>query len=249
MYCNKEGVSVVIPFYNGNRYINEAVQSVMNSLCGPYEILIVVDKLSEEPDIVHATDYLRVIYNDTGTRGAGVVRALGFNSALYRFVAFLDADDLFENTKFKVQIPYMQERSWAFSFGCWRHFPVAGKGFSNNNNFVCSLEGFLRKSFVIGCLTVVIDKSMISSVPANSLRRRNDYRMWFDVIQICSRLGYGWGHVPHLMGQHRLHSDSLTSSRLKSVYSQFVLYRDCGFSVPISMFYMMHYLRRTIGTR
>lgn len=244
------GVTCIIPFFNGNEFLQEAIDSVISPRGLPLEILIIVDLGSVDPVFSDARGNVRVLYNSGPSGGAGIARALGFKNASFRFVCFLDADDLWLPGKISVQISEMQHRKLAFSFGGWRHFGSStGKSELGYCDKQPDMNSFLKKEFVIGCLTVCIDKSIIHYVPGNSLYRRNDYKMWFDVIRHCETAGLAWGSIRSCLGLHRLHPDSLTASRFGSVVAQFKFYRACGFNLLNSAYYMYFYIVNTIGTR
>jgi glycosyltransferase involved in cell wall biosynthesis len=103
-------VSVIIPFYNRETYIDEAIQSVLAQTLKPLELIVVndcsressrryLDRYSEVCKIVD----LPVNVGLAGSRNAGVREARG------RFVAFLDDDDLWLPRKLEVQRAYMRD--------------------------------------------------------------------------------------------------------------------------------------------
>lgn len=244
------GFTCVIPFFNGNKYLQAAIDSVMVPEAVPYEIIIVVDVGSVHPIFDNEKKIIQVIYNSGPSRGAGVARALGFRHASFRYVCFLDADDLWVPEKISIQLEEMQRRDLAFSFGGWRHFGLVS---SNSDLGIYDrkpdISSFLKKEFVIGCVTVCIDKAQIPFVPGNTLRLRNDYKMWFDIIRQCENRNLPWGSIKSCLGLHRMHSDSLSASRVESALAQFKFYRACGFNFAHSAYYMVFYIVRTFGTR
>ena len=87
--------SVVIPLFNKAAYIQRALDSVYAQACRPAEILIVNDGSTDGGDAVaraQADPRLRVI--DQPNRGVSAARNAGLETAAERFVAFLDADDI-----------------------------------------------------------------------------------------------------------------------------------------------------------
>lgn len=97
-------VSVVIPTYNSDRYIVEAIESILNQTYSDYEIIVVddgsTDRLLEvlEP----YRDRIRYLYQEN--QGAPVARNTGIEQARGEFVALLDADDFFLPDKFAHQV-------------------------------------------------------------------------------------------------------------------------------------------------
>lgn len=90
-------VSVIIPLYNGARWIRDTIESVLAQTHPPREI-VVVDDGSEDnsPALVQETfPEVTLVHCAAGTRkGAGTARSLGFRHTSAPLVAFLDQDDL-----------------------------------------------------------------------------------------------------------------------------------------------------------
>lgn len=103
-------ISVIIPYYNREKYIDEAVQSVLSQTLKPLEILIVNDcsressrrYLDRYADVCQIID-LKQNVGLAGARNAGIEIASG------QFIAFLDDDDIWVPHKLQVQRQYMEE--------------------------------------------------------------------------------------------------------------------------------------------
>lgn len=102
-------VSVVIPAYNGRRYIREAIGSVMAQSYRPLEILVVDDGSLE--DMADAAEgfgnMVRYLRKKNG--GTASARNVGVREARGEFIALLDQDDLWLPHKLERQIPRFAE--------------------------------------------------------------------------------------------------------------------------------------------
>jgi glycosyltransferase involved in cell wall biosynthesis len=106
----RRDVSVVIPYYNRDKYIDEAVESVLAQTLRPLEIIIVND-CSQESSRRYLDRYaesctiidLPVNVGLAGARNAGIRVARG------EFIAFLDDDDIWLPKKLELQREYMEE--------------------------------------------------------------------------------------------------------------------------------------------
>jgi teichuronic acid biosynthesis glycosyltransferase TuaG len=246
-------VDVVVPFCNGNEFINEALKSIFDN---DYvsRIFIIVDLNSSSPIIdsrYESSKKLQIIYNDKKIGGAGVVRSIGYNYASAEFVAFLDCDDVWSPDKLRIQIEHMRSNDLAFCFHGFSHFidknkiiyaPVIPTGCFNKKNFY-------RKNFTIGCLSVVVNKHMIGELPLITLKRRNDYYLWHFVIERCESKSLSWGGIPTILGFHRITNNSLSSSKIKSVIYYYKFLKLCRLSVFTRIICWIHYLLNTLGTR
>jgi glycosyltransferase involved in cell wall biosynthesis len=106
---NKSMVSVVIPTYNRQDLIMEAVQSVLDQVYEDFE-LIVVDNASSDKtlDRLQGIKDPRVKIFVESRRGAAFARNTGIAHAQGQFLAFLDSDDLWLPEKLSVQMDEIQ---------------------------------------------------------------------------------------------------------------------------------------------
>ncbi len=100
-------VSVIIPVYNGEAYLGEAVQSVRVQGYEPLEIIIVDDGSTDQTKKVVANleGNVRYIYQQNG--GPPAARNTGLRAAKGELIAFLDADDLWPENKLEIQTRLM----------------------------------------------------------------------------------------------------------------------------------------------
>lgn len=121
-------ISVVIPFYNRIGWTIEAIQSVQTQTHQQFEILLVDDGSTEDPgpllDIVRADSRIKYIRQDNS--GPAKARNNGVRHAAGRYIAFLDADDLFSPEKLEVQLKYMEENGLALSHTSYTRIDLEG---------------------------------------------------------------------------------------------------------------------------
>jgi len=90
-------VSVIIPFYNGSKFIERALKSVEAQVCAPLEIIVVNDGSSEDElaklEAFQSTYSFILLSKANG--GQSSARNFGVNKARGRYIAFLDQDDFF----------------------------------------------------------------------------------------------------------------------------------------------------------
>lgn len=108
-------VSVVVPAYNGEQFVGECIQSVLDQEFKDFE-LIVIDDGSEDmtSDIVEkfvASDSrVRLLHHEGHVnQGVSKSRKLGVRSASAEWIAFLDADDRYLPKKLSRQVALMEE--------------------------------------------------------------------------------------------------------------------------------------------
>lgn len=103
-------ISVIVPVYNGIRYLQAALNSVLGQTRPADEIIVVNDGSTDgTAELLNALeqDRLTVIHQDN--RGAADARNRGIQASHGNLIAFLDADDLWEPEKLRIQETFMDE--------------------------------------------------------------------------------------------------------------------------------------------
>ncbi|MBE9125523.1 MULTISPECIES: glycosyltransferase family 2 protein [unclassified Coleofasciculus] len=109
MELNQFFVSVIIPVYNGEKFLAEAIENVQQQGHYPLEIIVVDDGSTDGTADIAAQfkDEIRYVYQSN--KGPAVARNLGITLASGNVIAFLDTDDLWSNDKLKLQLTYLAE--------------------------------------------------------------------------------------------------------------------------------------------
>ena len=103
-------VSCIVPVFNGERYLGEALESILAQTYRPREIIVVDDGSTDTTPAVAALYGDRVLYVRQDNAGAPSARNRGLSLARGEFVAFLDADDLWRSEKLQRQIRQFESR-------------------------------------------------------------------------------------------------------------------------------------------
>ncbi len=98
-------VSVVIPVFNGERFLREAVQSVLSQKHSPLEVIIVDDGSTDGTENVARGLPAPVRYLHQTNQGPAAARNRGIEQAHGSLIAFADADDLWPPDKLELQLP------------------------------------------------------------------------------------------------------------------------------------------------
>jgi glycosyltransferase involved in cell wall biosynthesis len=132
MICNGLGlhiprVSVIIPVYNCDRYIGQAIESVLGQTYTDYELLVIDDGSTDStPEQVNYwSDRLRYIRQEN--QGVAVARNHGLQLAQGELIAFLDADDWFLPDKLAAQVAmFDQQPQLGIVHSGWQRVSAAG---------------------------------------------------------------------------------------------------------------------------
>lgn len=100
-------VSVIIPCYNGEEFIREAIESVINQTYQNWEIIVVddgsTDNSKEIVDKCRTGQRIKCVQHDIN-KGIAKARNTGIRLARGDYIAFLDQDDVWLSDKLKVQV-------------------------------------------------------------------------------------------------------------------------------------------------
>ncbi|HTM07755.1 MAG TPA: glycosyltransferase family A protein [Verrucomicrobiae bacterium] len=116
-------VSVVIPVYNGEKYLAEAVESVLKQTYRPIEIIVVDDGSTDASRQIAGSFGSSVSCHCQTRAGAAAARNRGVELSSGSYLAFLDADDLWMVNKLARQFELvMEDRAIDLVFTHVRHF-------------------------------------------------------------------------------------------------------------------------------
>lgn len=113
MKTKKPQISVIMPLYNGEKYVSESIDSVLAQTVGDFELIIVDDASTDSsPDIIHsyaAKDPRIVILHNKANMGAARSRNRALDIACGDFITFTDADDLLLPGRFARQLSFFEK--------------------------------------------------------------------------------------------------------------------------------------------
>jgi teichuronic acid biosynthesis glycosyltransferase TuaG len=240
MLSNK--VSVIIPSYNSSKYIEESVGSVVSQDYKDIEV-IVVDDCSDDTscEIVKkmATHDHRIILLRLEVRsGAAVARNKGIEFSSGKYIAFLDADDVWLPGKLTAQVQAMQDTGAVLSCTAANiineHGEYAG---SRKIPEEITFPLLLKKTPIINS-SAVYDVEALGKVKMPNVIRRQDFGLWIEIIR---RSGPALGLVQPFVS-YRVHSASLSRNKLISAWYTWKVLRMVGrLSMAKSLYYFGFY--------
>ena len=103
-------VSVILPVYNGEKYIKEAIDSVLTQTFDKFELIIINDGSTDSTkDIVLGYKDTRIKYFYQTNKGEAASRNEGIRNSKFDLVTFIDADDIYEPNKLMKQYKILNE--------------------------------------------------------------------------------------------------------------------------------------------
>ncbi|MCR5798814.1 MAG: glycosyltransferase [Lachnospiraceae bacterium] len=234
-------VSIVVPVYNAGKYIEKTIESVRTQTYEDWELILVDDRSSD--DSVEKIKALQKKTNDKRiilickerNEGAAKARNTGVEASKGRYVAFLDADDLWYPDKLLKELQYMDKTGAGFVFTSYHYGDEEGNPLGKVVHVPKSLA--YRKALsrtVIFTSTVlidtqIVDKSLLEMPDVGS----EDSATWWKILKSGIN-AYG---LDEALAIYRRPGESLSSNKGTAVKRIWNLYRNVEhLSLPTAVF-------------
>ncbi|QZN97076.1 glycosyltransferase family 2 protein [Symbiopectobacterium purcellii] len=233
-------VSVIMPAHNADATIAESIESVLNQSFPDFELIICDDGSTDNTNAIikkySDIDKRIILIESFMSRGAAETRNLCILKSRFKFICFLDSDDLWEKDKLASQVSFMQENNLAMTHGKYKMFDGGGLNKKIIPPKVISYSDLLRKCD-IGCLTVMLDSEKIDSIRFPNVVKE-DYALWLLIM----RNGFSSYLYPGCEAYYRRRAGSVSSSKIKEIKKQLhVLKYVADISFSKRCFYILTY--------
>ena len=223
---NEPLVSVVMPACNAERFVRQAVESVLAQSVSDLE-LIVVDDGSEDgtkaiiEQIAQRDGRVRLVENETNIGVAGS-RNRGMDLCRGSYTAFLDSDDYWNRDFLEKMIARAEEANADIVYCSYRLVDEAGQKVCNDFLVpqTADYEYSLYRS-VITCSTALLTKAITERYRFPEDVYHEDIALWFRILK---EGGTACG-VPQVLAAYRQRSCSRSSGKLKSAWRRWEIYR------------------------
>jgi glycosyltransferase involved in cell wall biosynthesis len=113
-------ISVIIPVYNGEKTIQETIESVLNQTYTDFELIIINDGSQDSTlEIISSFKDSRIKVFSYANAGVSASRNRGISHARGEYISFIDADDLWTPDKLEAQLKALQENPQAAVAYSW----------------------------------------------------------------------------------------------------------------------------------
>lgn len=233
----QEKVSIIVPVYNAENYIEQTIQSVLAQNYENWELLLAengstdrsVEKIKQFDD-----PRIRLIVMD-GNVGAARARNEGMRQATGTYVGYVDADDLWKKDKLTRQIAFMREKDAAFSFTGYEFGDenAVGTGKIVRVPETLSYKQALSNTTIFTS-TVIFDTRKISKDKLYMPDvKSEDSALWFRILRE-GIIAYG---LDENLVTYRRPTSSLSSNKLEAMRRIWNLYRK---QEKLNVFYSMY---------
>lgn len=245
-------VSIIMPAYNAEKYIEEAIQSVLKQTYTNWELIITDDKSTDDTEKIikkyQDQDKRIKLYALSKNQGVANARNIAIQNAEGRYIAFLDSDDMWLPEKLERQIRFMKKNGYLFTFHDYRTIRVVDKRFSKVIKVPLKVDykELLKGNSTGSCLSTCIDRVVIKEIYMPN-KKHEDYICWLNILKKYSIVGYGMNEC---LAYYRVGEKSVSSNKVKSAYWTWNVYRKSQrLSILQSMYYMFFYMKNGLKKR
>lgn len=243
-------ISVVMPAYNAEKTIREAIDSILTQSYRDLE-LIVVNDCSQDgtkgiiEEYAEADERVRLINNEVNS-GVSVSRNKAVAAAKGEYIAFLDSDDMWKQGKLEKQLRVMEDNNAVLSYTSSAFIDQDG----NPYNYIMeaeektTLDTLLRKN-LISCSSAMVRASVMKKIKMPGDRMHEDYYVW---LKILKKYKYAYGVKEPLL-VYRLSANSKSSSRIKSAVMIYNTYHAVGYNAAAAGFLTLRYTIHSVSKR
>ena len=234
-------ISIVVPVYNAAKYIEQTVSMVQKQTYTDWELILVEDCSKDESRKVlqNLENSLRdsrihVIYKEKN-EGAAKARNTGVMAATGEYLAFLDADDIWKETKLEKELAFMKQKDAAFVFTSYEFGDEQGNGTGKFVNVPDTLnyKQALSRTVIFTSTTLFDLKKLGKELVTMPIVPSEDSATWWQILR-AGYTAYGFQEVTTV---YRRPPKSLSSNKGKAIQRIWYLYRKVErLSLPVSMF-------------
>ncbi|OXB01264.1 glycosyl transferase [Flavobacterium oncorhynchi] len=237
-------VSILMPTFNAEKFIKAAVESVQKQTYENWE-MILVDDASTDKTVKIIADFIqkesRIKHYQLQTNsGNGFARNIALEKASGKYIAFLDADDLWFPEKLEKQIQFLKANNLSFTFSFYDC--IDDNGNNLNRRVQTPIPLTYKQLFFcnyVGNLTAIYDADFFGKIKLESSQKRQDWRLWLTILKQIKEAKA----VPESLALYRIRKDSISSSKFKLIKHNFGVYREFhGNNLVFSVFLMMRFL-------
>ena len=180
-------VSIIMPCHNMERFVAKTIESVLRQNY-PYWELLIVDDASTDGTVslinsICRQDYRIHIDANTEYSGVATARNRAIQQAQGRFLAFLDADDLWHHEKLERQLRFMTMKDIGFSYTAYDCIDEDGAFLERQVHTIGKVDyDKYLKNTIIGCSTVMLDRDKVGEVVVPNYRTSQDAATWLVLI-------------------------------------------------------------------
>jgi len=206
-----------MPVYNGEKYLKQSLDSVLNQYFADFELILINDGSTDSSiNIINSYDDERIRLITQTNSGPVIARRTGIEVAKGEFIAILDADDISTPERLLKQIEFLEKN---------KEYLLVGSNFKIIDQDNCirykshmpEKYESIRKLIYMGSpfchSTVVFRKAIFSEFNYDlEIPLAEDYNLWFNILK-----KYKCANLPDYLVYYRIHNSNVSKVKMESL--------------------------------
>ena len=215
MALNKSVVTVLMPVYNGEKYLKESIESILNQTFQDFELLLIDDYSTDKSlQIIKSfsSKKIKLVCNEQNY-GQSITMNNGIKLAEGKFIARLDQDDLSHPNRLEKQVKFLSENKCTIlgylAYTINEYSKITGyiKHPTTNN----SIKNALGVDCALSHSSIMMKKDDILSI--GSYSKKYKIAMDWDLWIRAAKNGYEFMNIPEYLCYSRVHNLQATSNK------------------------------------
>ena len=222
-----ELVSIITPTFNAEKFIRATIESVQKQSYQNWEMILVDDASTDQTvtivkEFAQKDDRIKLTELPKNS-GNGFARNVALEKAVGKYIAYLDADDLWLPVKLERQIQFLKANNLPFTFSFYDCIDEEGNDLHKRVEAPLNLK-YEQLFFCnyVGNLTAIYDVDFFGKIVIEATQKRQDWRLWLTILKQIEVTK----PVPEILAFYRIRKDSISSSKFKLIKHNFGVYRD-----------------------
>jgi len=216
-------ISIIIPYFKKKFFIKDTLRSVYSQSYKNFEVLIVYDQID-----IGDLNYIKglafydkrfKVINNKKNYGVSYSRNHGIKQAKGKYIAFLDADDLWKKDKLKLQYNFMKKNKLLFTHTSYAILNIKKKIIGKMIAKDRLDYNDLLKSCDIGLSTVMFDSKIKDQINFPNIKTKEDYSAWLKISKTVPVYGFN-----KILTYWKKTKNSLSSNLFESIKNGFLVY-------------------------
>jgi teichuronic acid biosynthesis glycosyltransferase TuaG len=248
MSDNQALVSIVMPAYNCEKYVVEAINSVLAQTYRNWELLVLDDGSKDKTlqiieEFSQKDSRIKALPNGKNM-GVSATRNRGIELASGEWIAFLDSDDMWKPEKLEKQFEIVEKEAAEFLFTGSSYINEEGepyKGIFEVPEKITYKK--LRNQNVISCSSVLVKKKYFEHIKMEKDEMHEDYAVWLRIL----KTGVTAFGVNEPLLIYRISRNSKSGNKMKTVKMTYKVFRFVGINPIGSAYFMMRHVIASVG--
>ena len=213
----KPRITVVMAVFNGERFLAEAVECVLNQTYTNFQLLVINDGSTDRTTEIlqnYMSDSRVIVVNEMENKGLAHVRNQALGLVGTELLAWTDSDDRSLPNWLQAQLDYLDAHAEVDVVGCWmRYIDESGEIIPNKIWKTRAEHGAIAAEMLIGSpipsTAVMLRVDSIKSISYNEkVVAAEDYAYWVSLLPVCH-----FANIQDFLVEYRQHTGQVSSSK------------------------------------